>query len=90
MKFVEINSHHHYQFVNRGKLLVLCEYPDTACPAMDQRPPFKPQERRDVITLRPDEFLQLDYGGPYVTEGRVSATISKKVLCGDDLHYQLV
>lgn len=91
MKFLAINSYYHYQFCKKGKLLAIREYPDTACPAMDQRPPFKAQEGRDLATLRPDEFLQLDYGGPFVAEGRVSASIADKgVFCGDDLPYQLV
>jgi len=41
MKFLAINSYYHYQFRKEGKLLVMREYPDSACPGMAQRPPLR-------------------------------------------------
>jgi len=53
--------------------------------------PFKAEEGRDIVAFRPNEFLQLDYGGPYLTEGRLPTSVaSLGAFCADNLPYLLV
>lgn len=69
MKFIKVNSFAHYEFRTKDKFLHLYVYPED-CPGMGQREAFDKSEGKFAMSLRLNEYIEVDYGGPYTYNGR--------------------
>lgn len=84
MQIVELDSYFHYKTFEREGKIVLLEFPEDACPRMNQRPPFTDAEGKEIASWEKGEVVRFVYDSYH---GSVGAT--DKVLCGDDFRYQI-